>query len=208
MHFAVVNIKGGVGKTTTAVHLAAYLNTLAKTVFLDGDPTHNATLWQERGPGFPFRIEDVRMAIRLNGEFTHTVTDTLQRPSDDDLKFLGKSSDLLIVPTTPRAMDIDGLIQTIQAFQRLGVSHYRVLLTSCPPSNEPEVEQLTTRLKDLNVPVFATGIPRLKAFDKATTEGVMVSAVKDPRASRGWDAYVQVGKEAMRYASSNQKART
>ena len=206
MHFAVVNIKGGVGKTTTAVHLASYLNTLGTTVLLDGDPTHNAMLWQERGPGFPFRIEDVRMAIRLNGDFKHTVTDTLQRPSDDDLKFLGKSSDLLIVPTTPRSMDIDGLIQTIQAFQRLGISHYRVLLTSCPPSNEPEVQQLNEQLEKLKVPVFATGIPRLKAFVKASSEGVMVSEVKDPRAARGWEAYVEVGKEAVRHASSHKKA--
>lgn len=88
----------------------------------------------------------------------------------------------------------------------VGISHNRMLLTSCPPSNEPEVEQLNTRLQEQKVPVFTTGIPRLKAFVKASTEGVMVSEVKDSIAARGWEAYVEVGKEAVRDANSHKKA--
>ena len=42
MIVTVASYKGGVGKTTTALHLAAYLNTLAPTLLLDGDPTKNA----------------------------------------------------------------------------------------------------------------------------------------------------------------------
>lgn len=40
---------GGVGKTTTAIHLATYLQTLAPTLLLDGDETCNATAWRDNG---------------------------------------------------------------------------------------------------------------------------------------------------------------
>lgn len=45
MIYAVVNTKGGVGKTTTAVHLATMLSGLGKTLLIDGDPQASAASW-------------------------------------------------------------------------------------------------------------------------------------------------------------------
>jgi len=45
MIFAVVNSKGGVGKTTTAVHLATMLARTGKTLMIDGDPQQSAASW-------------------------------------------------------------------------------------------------------------------------------------------------------------------
>jgi chromosome partitioning protein len=47
--------KEGVGKTTTAFHLAAILQEQAPTLLLDGDETRNATAWSRRGGGVAFR---------------------------------------------------------------------------------------------------------------------------------------------------------
>jgi chromosome partitioning protein len=41
------SFKGGVGKTTTAVHVAAFLQKDGDTLLVDGDPNRSATRWSK-----------------------------------------------------------------------------------------------------------------------------------------------------------------
>lgn len=200
MIVTVASHKGGVGKTTTAVHLAAYLQTVAPTLLLDGDDTRNATAWSQRGSGFSFKIADEVQAARLARNFTHTVIDTGQHPKQVDLKALAEGCDLLVIPAVPASLDTDGLVLTLQALQELGQLNYRVLLTKVPPHPEPDGAQLRAELAAQIIPLFETDIPRLKAFEKAAASGVPVCDVDDPRAKRAWEAYAAVGKELLAYA--------
>jgi cellulose biosynthesis protein BcsQ len=45
MMYALVNSKGGVSKTTTAVHLATTLARETSTLLIDGDPQASAATW-------------------------------------------------------------------------------------------------------------------------------------------------------------------
>ncbi|MGA2835111.1 MAG: ParA family protein [Acidimicrobiales bacterium] len=45
MRLAITNPKGGTGKTTTAVHLAAGLGMRGRTLLIDADPQESATEW-------------------------------------------------------------------------------------------------------------------------------------------------------------------
>ena len=200
MIVTVASYKGGVGKTTTAVHLAAYLQTLAPTLLLDGDDTRNATAWSQRGKGFPFKVADEVQAARYARDFTHTVIDTGQRPKQVDLKVLSEGCDLLVVPAVPASLDTDGLVLTLQALADIGNDRYRVLLVKVPPPPEPEGPQLRSDLTAQDIPLFSADIPRLKAFEKAAAAGVPVSDVKDPNARRAWKAYQAAGKELLSYA--------
>ena len=195
MILTVASYKGGVGKTTTAVHLAAYLQTLAPTLLLDGDQTKNATAWSQRGVGFPFRVAGIDQAAKLAREFTHIVIDTGQRPSMDDLKAAAEGCDLLVVPAVPSALDTDGLGQTIRALQEIAATAYRVLLTRVPPDAAKDAAELRGLLDELKAPVFAAEIPRLKAFEKAAGAGQIVSETDDRNAGRAWAAYAAAGKE-------------
>ena len=171
MILSVASFKGGVGKTTTAVHLAAYLQTLAPTLLLDADQTKNATAWSQRGTGFPFRVAGIGQAAKLAKDFTHVVIDTGQRPNMEDLKAAAEDCDLLVIPAVPASLDTDGLGQTLRALQEIGATGYRVLLTKVPPYAAKEALELRGLLADLKAPVFKSEIPRLTAFEKAATHG-------------------------------------
>ena len=193
--------KGGAGKTTSAVHIAAYFQTLAPTLLLDGDETLNALAWEQRGTGFTFKVAPIGQAAKLARSYTHIVIDTGQRLRRDDLKAAIEGCDLLVVPSAPSSLDADGLGQTIRALKELGATSYRVLLARVAPDAAKEAAELRALLAAMKVPVLKAEIPRLKAFEKAAASGHLVNEVDDRNASRAWEAYTAAGKEMIQCQS-------
>ncbi len=194
MFIVVTGKKGGISKTTTAVHLATYFQKLAPTLLIDGDPNRSASTWAKRG-SMPFEVVDEREGAYRSREFAHVVVDTEARPGDADMEALARGCDLLVLPTVPASLDTDVLVLTLAAIKNLAPNKYRVLLTRVPPPPEQEGPMLRRELEARGIPVFTAEIPRLKAFEKAAAAGVPVCDVDDPRAPRAWQAYESAGKE-------------
>src|SRR5271166_5850610 len=99
MIITITSYKGGVGKTTTAIHLAAYLQRLAPTLLVDGDAIRSATKWSQRSgdTGLPFRVVTHAQLVKYANDYKggHIVIDTEGNPTDDDFKDLATSCDLL-----------------------------------------------------------------------------------------------------------------
>src|SRR5271167_487594 len=158
MYITVTNYKGGVGKTTTAVHLAAYFQRLAPTVLIDGDPNRSATRWAETGK-MPFQIVDREEGDYQARIFTHVIKDTEARPGMADFEKLAKGCDLLVIPAVPSKLDIEALKLTIAALRKVGSDRYRILLTKVPPPPQNDGEILREMLAAAKTPIFKAEIP-------------------------------------------------
>ena len=132
MIITVASFKGGVGKTTTAIHLAAFLQGYGATLLIDADPNRSALAWAGRGE-LPLEVMDEWQTGDRAQTYSHVVIDTPARPDPEDLALLVEGCDLLVLPTTPDILALDALVMMIDHLYRLGVRNYRILLTVVPP---------------------------------------------------------------------------
>lgn len=197
MLITVSSLKGGVGKTSIALHLAAYLQSKAPTLLVDYDPNQSALNWSERG-SLPFPVIRQHSLKRYYGQVEHVVSDTEASLEEADLKDLADSSDLLIIPTCPDALSIEALLLMVQALESIGFKRYKACLSIIPPLPSRAGDEARETLTQLNIPLFKTGIRRFVAHQKAALEGLTVDQITDPHAHDAWEDYVAIGREIIK----------
>ena len=210
--------KGGVGKTTSAINLAAYLAETfgeGSTALVDTDPNESALDHANRGvelngkSGLSFRV------VGLGEEVweEHVVFDSQGRLHGEDLDEALEQSDLLIVPTMPDYPEIRALARFVgdveEASDRIrGSQHvrsdgtvaarpapYRVLLTMVPWWENRVYCPGRAELEEAGVPLFEGQIEARRAFKQAAAAGVPVSGVKGRASQAAWGEYRKVGQE-------------
>jgi chromosome partitioning protein len=139
---SVLNKKGGVGKSTTSIHIAVSLHLQQyKVLLVDSDPQGSARTWAAQNPENPVTVVGIerptleRDVKALAGNYDFIVIDGA--PSVDQMAISAiKASDLVIIPVQPSPLDLwacQDLVEMVQARQSL--------------TEKPEARFLVTRAK-------------------------------------------------------------
>lgn len=196
MIITIASFKGGVGKTTTALHLAQYLGKRrgsSEVVLLDGDPNRSALSWYERGQhraAFSVMDGDKEPSV-----FDHLIIDTPARTDPTELLPLAAASDLLIIPSEISIFSLEATIGTVSILQSLSNDKYRILLTMLPTRGLKRETSAREALKEAGLMVFSTGIKDRTVYQDAALEGLPVSELRGSAAATAWSDYQALGKE-------------
>lgn len=200
--YAVVNTKGGVGKTTTAVHLSAMLARTGATLLIDGDPQASAASWAAwrreagRTPS-PTTTVLAGKAILTEGKslsanYAHTVVDAGGRDSPG-MRAALLLADRAIIPIGASNLDASalddlmGIVEdALQFNERLVVN---VLLTRIDLRTK-DTSEMIEYLGQKGLQVLASKICERVSVRRAVGEGLTVLEVgKDISAIAEFDAF-------------------
>ncbi len=195
---SVTSFKGGVGKTTTAVHLAASFQRRAPTLLVDGDLNRSSSLWAAKEL-LPFKVIPERQLARYAGDYAHIIIDTGARPNEQELADIAGGCDLMVIPSNPETLSIDALLQTTEALQRLQ-ARYCVLLTMVPAAPIKDGVEARDALKEMGIPVLRSVIRDSRAFVHATAAGALVSNMTKIKSGKlAWMDYERAANEILQY---------
>lgn len=143
MIVSIVNLKGGVGKTTSTIHLAAAISSDGASVtVLDADDQRSSVSWarnaEARGTPLAFGVQGVEFkdlrdtAKRLEASGAVVVVDTPPNLRDMAMGAAGIAS-VAVLPVSPSGLDLDRLVETLAVLRQVegmrGAFPVGVLLT-------------------------------------------------------------------------------
>jgi len=181
---SLINGKGGVGKTTSAVNLASIFGEKKKVLLVDADPQSSASWWTERGDiSFDVVHETnptVLRKLRNVKGYDVVLVDTPPNLGTVLLEAVISVSDFVILPTQVAPMDMTMALKTArEIIAPRGVS-YNVLLTRVDPRSMGEAVATQKALIGAGIPTFKTIVRAYKAHERTALTGMPITKYSGP----------------------------
>lgn len=172
MIISVINLKGGVGKTTTAIALATAAYRDGKNVELyDCDPQSSASLWamvaEDNNDPLPFPVTSANIAtVRSAGKKLKETDDKWLfvdcPPNGHVMDEAVRAADLVVIPTTTGPADMVKTFETAATLSERDV-FYAVLLTRTV-ARTLTLKQSLSELESRGTSYFDHHIPNREAL--------------------------------------------
>ncbi len=180
----VINQKGGTGKTTLALNLAAGLARRGSTHLVDADPQRSITQWVGMGggsSGLPAvaQLADNPTAVlnRLARSHRYVVVDCPPRAQGDAVTAIMRMAHLALIPVLPSPIDLWASVDMAVAVNQ--ARQHNPDLRACLVLNQMESRNALSRdmreaVAEFDVPVLTASMQRRAAYRSAAVEGVSV----------------------------------
>jgi chromosome partitioning protein len=201
---AIANQKGGAGKTTTTMNLAAVAAEHSRTLVVDVDPQQSTSWWASTaGDELPFdfaadtTVENLSRMRDL--PYDLIFVDTPGNLTDSHI--LGsvlEVADFTIVPTEPEALCVPPMVRTIRSLIEPSGTAFRVLLSKIDMRVAGQLEDAEQLIDGIQLPRFRRAIRRYKVHADAPIEGLVVTQYPESRQTvKAIDDYRAVALELM-----------
>ncbi len=181
---AVINQKGGTGKTTLALNLAAGLVKRGTVHLVDADPQRSVTQWVGMGggssglPGVAQLIGNPTAILgKLLRNHRYVVVDCAPTVQGETVRTILRLAHIVLIPTLPSPIDLWASVDMAVAVNvaqkdNPGMNAYLVL-------NQLEARNALSRdmreaVAEFDVPVLAAAMQRRAAYRSAALEGQSV----------------------------------
>ena len=181
---AVINQKGGSGKTTLALNLAAGLARRGSTAVADADPQRSISQWIAMGedeqalPRATHIGEDTAAAIdRLKKNHRYVVVDCPPTVQGQVIDAVLRTADVVLIPVLPSPLDLWASVE-MAALVGEAQKHNRALQAYLV-LNQVETRNALSRVMqeavaEFAVPLLQANLQRRAAYRSAAVEGVSV----------------------------------
>lgn len=177
---AFVGNKGGAGKTTLSINLAAGLARYEKTAIVDADPQGSSVHWYANSDGS--RVTPVYQAETtlldqielLKDEYVYVIADCPPSVHAPQTDVILKMADVAIVPVQPSPVDLWATVhieQAINEAKQLNPALRAILVVNQMESRSTLSQLIREALGEIAVPVATTALRKRAVYKASALEG-------------------------------------
>ena len=181
---AVINQKGGTGKTTLALNLAAGLAKRGSVHLVDADPQRSVTQWVGMGggnSGLPGVAQLIGNPTAILGKFLrshrYVVVDCAPTVQGETIATIMRMAHIVLIPVLPSPIDLWASVDmavVVNAAKKHNASLSAYLVLNQLETRNALSRDMRAAVAEFDVPVLAAGIQRRAAYRSAAVEGQSV----------------------------------